>query len=348
MGNTCTSAGTIEAIEQALATFLATACGCAVINERQPGPRPAVPFVSFINVAAQDTDYPYHDFDGDMNETISDATYFTCQITAHGNGAMGRLKRFERLLRAVNRWSDLFKLIGLGGCDSVQNTSTLDPTGASIIEQASVNFHYYAVLSETVPADWFNQAPFKISTGSQFPGAIDANRIDWIVTAGTVNDGHGHPQQLGTDDPNWVPGDTSQIWAIGHAGGGPAVAHCPIKLSSKHVEYVSVFTLPYPADVPAGSVRLYLCQSSDGTPAETDILLSFLAMTATPTASPYYNMGPYMAYPSTPGTGEHDINSVRIEAEISPGGGSDGFTLYFSPPLTGVRFLDKTFSGATP
>lgn len=153
------AATTLEAIEEKLVSVIAAITGLPVVNERKAGKYPNGPFVSFMLAREEGTDWPereYVDPPEVLSEVLTDPVYCTAQITAYGNGAFSALNKFRLLTRSANRNFDLFQLVGLGGCDDVQNITT--ELGANRIPAASVNFHFNVLISETAAIDFFKAA----------------------------------------------------------------------------------------------------------------------------------------------------------------------------------------------
>jgi hypothetical protein len=149
-------ADTITAIETALGTLLHGVTGLAVVNGRQAGTRPTGQFVEFMIVRVEGTDWPVTDYVDPpvtLTEYISDPTYMTAQITANGVDAFKLLTKFKLVTRSQPRNWDLFNLVGLGGCDEIQNTTT--EFAAVTMPQASVNFNFYAMLTESQVVEYF-------------------------------------------------------------------------------------------------------------------------------------------------------------------------------------------------
>jgi hypothetical protein len=164
-----TATTTLEAIEQAITAALGTMSRQQVINERAAGPRPAGPFVSFLLAVQQGTNWPIqdvsHDTDGILTETITDPGYFTCQISAFGAGCISTLHRIRLRMTSMQRAWDLGEAVGNSGFDDIQNT-TREFQGEMLV-QATVAWHFYAVITEALPADYFSQADYTIQTSQE-------------------------------------------------------------------------------------------------------------------------------------------------------------------------------------
>jgi hypothetical protein len=164
-----TAAISLEAIEQAIAAALGHMTGLPVISERAAGPRPAEPFVSFLLAVQSGTNWPIedvsHDANGILTETITDPVYFTCQISAFGAGCIGKLHRIRLRMASMQRAWDLSEAVGNSGFDDIQNT-TREFQGEMLV-QATVAWHFYAVITEALPADYFSQANYTIQTSQE-------------------------------------------------------------------------------------------------------------------------------------------------------------------------------------
>jgi hypothetical protein len=143
-------------IENTLVAWLKSVSGQVVINERNPGPRPDAAYLSMLLFRQEGTSWPTRcrTISGSvMTEKVSDPTYFGMMLTARGKGAQSTLNKIRLGLRSDNRYRDLYQIIGLGGCGDVQNTATA--FAGRILEQASMEVTFYALLSYEEAVDYF-------------------------------------------------------------------------------------------------------------------------------------------------------------------------------------------------
>ena len=94
----------LENIEVALVAFIQAVTGLPVVNERNPGPRPDAPFISMMMATEEGTDWPYHEFVDPpltLSETVTDPTYLTLQLAAHGKGCQAALNQVRLMIRST-------------------------------------------------------------------------------------------------------------------------------------------------------------------------------------------------------------------------------------------------------
>jgi hypothetical protein len=161
-----TAASKLEELETTIAGILASLTGLPAVNSRQPGTRPNCNFLEFIFATAEGTDWPlveHATVNEEFRETITDAVYFTVQITGHGLAATAALHKLRLLIRSQSRTFDLFTGdIGVGGCSEVANTST--EFNGNLITQAAMTLSFYALLSESQAVDFFERIGLDLIT----------------------------------------------------------------------------------------------------------------------------------------------------------------------------------------
>ena len=159
---------TMDQVETRIAAVLSSISGlpsAQVINEKNPGPRPNDPTLSFLIFHQDGTMWPvrsYVDPPETLTETLRDPTEFGLMLTARGKGAAQRLSKVRLALRSTQRYraGDLYEIMGLGGCGDVQNTST--SFQGRLMEQASMEVTLHAMLSVSELVDYFTEAPIEI------------------------------------------------------------------------------------------------------------------------------------------------------------------------------------------
>lgn len=136
-----------------------------VIWEDRPGPRPSdgryftLWWKNIEPLVQNSGEYAFHD-DGSATQHLCHESYCSVQVSAWGQDAFDAVHEVAQALQADSRWFDLWRLIGYGGVDSVQDISAA--FRGQVQGRAYFNLDFYACFGADHPTEWFNVSQWAI------------------------------------------------------------------------------------------------------------------------------------------------------------------------------------------
>lgn len=167
---------TKEHIEKLLVGILERVTGLAkgrVIIEGKDGPRPpdglycTLWWKDAIPEPQNEGDFTYdgpeceYDKSPPITQHLRNESYCTVQISFWGAGAFDMALATVAALQNAQRWFDLWRVLGYGGVDRVQDISAA--FRGRIQGRSFFNLSFYACFGTSFPADWFDSAAWEIA-----------------------------------------------------------------------------------------------------------------------------------------------------------------------------------------
>jgi hypothetical protein len=143
-------------IEALICQCIFDVTGLTVVNERRPGPQLAGAYATYRTLAIEGADYPEKEYPvgPDYTENIRDFPLLRTQIKIIGKDAYFILGKFCALLRSADRYTDLWRFIGLAGVEEVQNIQ--EYFNGRQQEMAVVHINFYIELDYSKTIDYFD------------------------------------------------------------------------------------------------------------------------------------------------------------------------------------------------
>ena len=152
-----------------------------VIRETEAGPRPSsglyctLWWKTFEPLPQNGGDYAenpqYEGQPDDYDKThpiiqhLRNETWCEVQINFWGAGAFDLAVQTLQALQSDARWFDLWKVLGFGGVDAVQDISTA--FRAQIQSRCFFTLSFYACFGGDYPAEWFDTSQWEIACSGQ-------------------------------------------------------------------------------------------------------------------------------------------------------------------------------------
>ncbi len=168
---------TIDDFDKKVCDCLQTITGLMTVNERNPGPRVAESYISYLALDADGQQYPDFEYEGDPTEVIIDTPVMTTRIKVTGKSAFAVLTALCMSLRSSARNDDLYKydLIGLSDTGNIQNITVPEPDFSRILEQAVVRVSFYCMVKVRFAVDYFTQARIQIAGNQDIDMIVDGS-----------------------------------------------------------------------------------------------------------------------------------------------------------------------------
>ena len=170
---------TTEITKKLFVSVLESVTGLApgrVIWEDSGGPRPpeglycSLWWKGFEPLSQNQGEYsdPEHGGRGELiTQHLRNETWCTAQVSFRGPGAFETAVKVVGSLQNDNRNFDLWRFLGYGGVDAIQDISM--PFGGRIQQRCFFNLSFYACFGAEYPVDWFDISRW----GIEFAGGTE-------------------------------------------------------------------------------------------------------------------------------------------------------------------------------